>query len=327
MASSEMRDNDSNRAMEGVRPDTETEAAELGGASAKEDRPTRRFSARRVIAAAERAQMLEEARSIEFPTGLRGYERAAVDRYVERVNRIIAELERSSSPESAVSHALDEVSEETSDILQRAHQTADEITARSRAKADDRLQQAELEAEEMLGAAQQEAKDTREAAHQEAQETREAAQHEAQELREMTASEAQNLRELAQREAAELRETTIREMNEFREANVREAHQLRDEADEMRESARREAGEMLERAETRARELARNAEAVWRERRRVIDDMRAVEEQLAAILEVEDKRFPRLAEDLPLSDEPTREQTSTPVGEPGALPHQATKTE
>src|SRR5919201_7126645 len=89
----------------------------------------------------------DSARDIEFPVAMRGYERAAVDRYVEQVNRLIAELEMSASPESAVRHALDEVSEETRELLQRAHETADEITARSRSRADERLQQADQEAE------------------------------------------------------------------------------------------------------------------------------------------------------------------------------------
>ena len=83
------------------------------------------------------------ARDVDFPLALRGYDRAAVDRYVEEVNQAIAELEISSSPQSAIRHALEQVSEETSGLLQRAHETADEITERSRAQADDRLQHAE----------------------------------------------------------------------------------------------------------------------------------------------------------------------------------------
>src|SRR5207248_39876 len=59
------------------------------------------------------------------------------------------ELEISRSPESAVKHAVAQVSEETRGILERAHETAEEITTRSRAKADDRVQQAEREAAEI----------------------------------------------------------------------------------------------------------------------------------------------------------------------------------
>jgi DivIVA domain-containing protein len=285
-----------------VTADTDREARSDVGRG-KVDRSPRRHPSSRVLGAAERDNLLKEARAIEFPIGLRGYDRAAVDRYVERVTRIIAELEMSSSPESAVRHALDEVSEETRDILQHAHQTAEEITARSRAKADDRLQQAEDEAQELLDAAQREAKETRESAQRKAR-------------------EGQSLREIAQHEVAELRETTRRELTEARETAVRETQQLRAaaqrEADEVLATARREAGETLERAETRARELARNAEGIWRERRRLIDDMRAVGDQLVAIGEAEGKRFPAFAEEPLSGDEQAREETSSSALEPVA---------
>jgi DivIVA domain-containing protein len=89
----------------------------------------------------------QTARDVDFPIALRGYDRAAVDQYVEEVNRAIAELEISSSPQSAIRHALEQVSEETSGLLQRAHETADEIASRSRSQAEGRLQRAEREAE------------------------------------------------------------------------------------------------------------------------------------------------------------------------------------
>lgn len=336
MASSRSRipKDDSARATEtGAPSDTEVEAANPVDARVTEDRSARRLPTSRAVSPAERDRLVTEARNVEFPTGLRGYDRDAVDRYVQRVNRLIAELEMSASPEAAVRHALDEVSEETRDILQGAHRTADEITARSRAKADDRLQQAEREAQETVDAAQLEAKETREAAEQaatqtreaaeqSATQTREAAQQEAHELREMTAREAQNLRETAQNEAADLRGTTTREMTEFRETSVREAQQLRAaakrDADEMVTSAHREADEILEHAESRNRELARNAEAMWRERRRLIDDMRAVGEQLIAIGDVEAKRFQRLAEEVSSGDEQTDVPSDDAAAEPTA---------
>jgi DivIVA domain-containing protein len=90
---------------------------------------------------------------VDFPIALRGYDRDAVDAYVVEVNRIIAELQVGRSPRSAIRHALDQMSDETRGILERAHETADEITARSRAQADDRLQWAEREAREAIAAA------------------------------------------------------------------------------------------------------------------------------------------------------------------------------
>jgi len=89
---------------------------------------------------------LREVRDVDFPAALRGYDREAVDAYVERVSRLVAELEASRSPEAAVRRALDQVGEETTSILQQAQETASEVTARSRAQADDRLREAEHEA-------------------------------------------------------------------------------------------------------------------------------------------------------------------------------------
>src|SRR5213080_1934603 len=174
-------------------------------------RPPRRFPRSRV-SVAERERIREDLREVSFPIGLRGYERSAVDRYVERVNRLIAELEISSSPESAIRHALDEVSDETRDILQRAHQAADELTARSRAKADDRLQEAERDAQELHEASVREAQKTSERAAAEAHEMRELASIEARELREASLRESVQLRDAAQREAEELRANARREV-------------------------------------------------------------------------------------------------------------------
>jgi DivIVA domain-containing protein len=102
----------------------------------------------------EQEAMIDELREVSFPTAVRGYDRAAVDRYVEMVNRVIAELEISRSPEAAVKAAVSQVSEETRGILERAHETAEEITARSRSRADDRIQEAEAEAVQIRGDAE-----------------------------------------------------------------------------------------------------------------------------------------------------------------------------
>jgi cell division initiation protein len=82
-----------------------------------------------------------------FPVVMRGYDRAAVDAFVEEVVQLVHHLESRQSQESVVQRALAEVGEETTSILQRAHETADEIAARSRAQAEGRIQRAEREAE------------------------------------------------------------------------------------------------------------------------------------------------------------------------------------
>ena len=83
----------------------------------------------------------------EFPLAVRGYDRHAVDDFVQEVLEIVADLEVRQSRESVVQRALDEIGEETAGILQRAHETADEVAARSRAQAEGRMQRAEREAD------------------------------------------------------------------------------------------------------------------------------------------------------------------------------------
>ena len=83
----------------------------------------------------------------EFPLAVRGYDRHAVDEFVQEVLQLVAELEGRQTRESVVQRALDEIGEETAGILQRAHETADEIAARSRAQAEGRIQRAEREAD------------------------------------------------------------------------------------------------------------------------------------------------------------------------------------
>ena len=89
---------------------------------------------------------LAVVRNVAFPIAMRGYAREEVDAFIAEVSEVIAELDATRSPESAVRSALDRVGEETSGILQRAQETADAVTARSRVQADDRVQAAEREA-------------------------------------------------------------------------------------------------------------------------------------------------------------------------------------
>jgi hypothetical protein len=90
------------------------------------------------------SELLSDA---SFPLAVRGYDRRAVDEFVEELRTLVADLEAHQTREGVVQKALDELGEETAGILQRAHETADEIAARSRAQADGRLQRAEREAE------------------------------------------------------------------------------------------------------------------------------------------------------------------------------------
>jgi hypothetical protein len=91
----------------------------------------------------------ERLQEVSFPLAVRGYERGAVDDFVDGVRALVAELEATQTREGVVQKAIDDVGVETASILQRAHETADELTSRSRAQADDRLQRAEREADQV----------------------------------------------------------------------------------------------------------------------------------------------------------------------------------
>jgi cell division septum initiation protein DivIVA len=271
-------------------------------------RRSRRFPSSR-LTAGERDMILQKARDVDFPVAMRGYERVAVDRYVQQVNRLIAELEMSASPESAVRHALEEVSEETHDLLQRAHQTAEEITARSRSRADERLQQAEQEADAVREAAERDALAMRETVERETAQLRETAEREVGELRAKARREADELRGTSTSEAQELRNTSQREARELREGAARDA-------EELRHTSQRDAAQTREAAETYARELYRSAEFLWGERRRLVDDMGSVGKQMVDIADAEARRFERLPGPTDVSasgDQPVLEEELTPA--------------
>jgi len=101
-----------------------------------------------------------------FPIAVRGYDRHAVDAYVARVSRVIAQLELRSSPQAAVMHAVDQVSEQLGGVLQNARQAAEGITAealaeaeattaKARAEAAQLMEDAELQANQLRGRSKQ----------------------------------------------------------------------------------------------------------------------------------------------------------------------------
>jgi cell division septum initiation protein DivIVA len=122
-----------------------------------------------------RDEEVAEVLATDFPIALRGYDRAAVDHYHQRVSRIIAELQAGRSPQSAVRYALEQVSEETRAILQQAHDTADDITTKSRREASERMETAERESKQMLADAEGDAEALRAAVEREVADLRAAA--------------------------------------------------------------------------------------------------------------------------------------------------------
>lgn len=91
---------------------------------------------------------LPELTGVEFSSSRRGYDRDEVDRYVERVSRIVVELEAMRSPDAVIERALADVGEETSAILRRARKAAEEIIADAEGQAGERTALAEAQARE-----------------------------------------------------------------------------------------------------------------------------------------------------------------------------------
>ena len=91
-----------------------------------------------------------ELRSAAFPVAVRGYDRRAVDAYVTRVNRLIAELEATRSPQSAVENALRRTEDERSEILKEAYALGGEVTTAARREAHETIAQAKSEAVDIV---------------------------------------------------------------------------------------------------------------------------------------------------------------------------------
>ena len=95
---------------------------------------------------ARQTSFLPEVTGVDFPVVRRGYDRSAVDGFVEHVSQIVVELESNRSPDAVIERALVDVGEETSSIIRRARDAADEIVAQAQRQADEHTAQAEEEA-------------------------------------------------------------------------------------------------------------------------------------------------------------------------------------
>jgi DivIVA domain-containing protein len=91
-----------------------------------------------------------ELRTVAFPVAVRGYDRQAVDAYVARVNRVIAELEATRSPERAVERALVRTEEQRSGILEEARVRAAEITIEAQRNAEEMTARARAQAVDIV---------------------------------------------------------------------------------------------------------------------------------------------------------------------------------
>jgi DivIVA domain-containing protein len=193
-----------------------------------------------------------EIRDVSFPGAVRGYDRGAVDAYVRQVNRVIAELEVSRSPQAAVRHALDRVGRQTSGILQRARETADEISASAWAEADRTTARASEKAEEMSARANTEAEETIARAKAEADEVIARSRTEAADRLQRLELEIATLQEQA--------ETRLRKLDTDTEAVWRERAELVEELSQVATRLETVASEAAARFPPRRRHESEEAE-------------------------------------------------------------------
>lgn len=103
------------------------------------------------------AHVPAEIRNVSFPVAVRGYDRDAVEAYARRVNRVIAELEVTRSPQAAVRHAVERVGEQTKQILEEARDSAEKINSTAQGEADEIVAEAKAKAADLVVAASTEA--------------------------------------------------------------------------------------------------------------------------------------------------------------------------
>ena len=160
----------------------------------------------------ERQRVPAEIRTVSFPLSVRGYDRRAVDAYITRVNRLIAELEATRSPQAAVTHALEQVEEERAAILAQARQAAEEMTAGARQKAEEMTARARAEAADIVVNASAEADRTRDQADEHVAKAR----TEAEEIVAKSRTDAAEQLRRSQEEVAALREEAQTWLHELR---------------------------------------------------------------------------------------------------------------
>jgi DivIVA domain-containing protein len=191
---------------------------------------------------------------VSFPVAVRGYDRQAVDAYIKRVNRVIAELKVSASPPAAVRHALDQAREKFESFLQAGREAADEITASAREEAEETTAHAKAEAAELVVSASAKA---------------DRANFEAEELTANAGAEAADTIAKAKAEAEKILAEARTEAQETRtRAQV--------EADERLRRLAEELAALQEQGETRMREIHADTEAISKQRRDLLDDVRAM---------------------------------------------------
>jgi DivIVA domain-containing protein len=229
-----------------------------------------------------------EIRNVSFPVSVRGYDRRAVDAYVKHVNRAIAELEVGRSPQAAVRHALEQLREQTSGILQRAQETAEEITAKARQEAEASTAREKAEAAAFVVNASAQA----DAERAEAAAVVARARAEAEQILANARAEA----DVERAEAAEVVAKARAEAEQILADSRAEAEQIlarsRADAAERLQRSEKELAALREHAEARMRALDADTGAVGKERHELLDDIHGMAARLEQLASEAAVRFP-----------------------------------
>jgi DivIVA domain-containing protein len=188
---------------------------------------------------------LPEVTGVDFSGSRRGYDRAEVDQYVERVSRIVVELEAMRSPDAVIERALADVGEETSAILRRARKAAEEIIADAESNARERSAQAEAQAREL----REEADHYSAGVRAEAERVLSEGRTEADQIIRDTKDEATRLREDATTEATRVRGDADRyraQVSEHIDQLAQERHHLIEDLRKLADQFHRTADRALE---------------------------------------------------------------------------------
>jgi len=189
---------------------------------------------------------------VSFPVAVRGYDRRAVDAYIKRVNRVIAELKVRSSPPAAVRHALEQAEEKAQGLLRAAREAGEEITTSAQHEAEQNTANAKAEAAELLVNTSADA---------------DRIKAEADQLMANATMEADAAVAKAQSEADALRADTKAQAESI-------VARAQSEADERLRRLKEELAALRDEAETRRGEIQADTEAVWKERHELLEDVR-----------------------------------------------------
>lgn len=188
-----------------------------------------------------------EIRNPAFAVAVRGYDRGAVEDYVRRVNRVIAELEVGRTPQAAVRHALDRVGQQTIAILQEARDSADRLMA---------------------------------AAREEAEEGRSRAKEEAANLVVNASADADRAQAEAEQQLASAREQASQIVEHARAEAARNLNEAEAEIARLRGDADAEIARLREEADARRREIQADTDRVLAQRHELLDDVQVMAARL-----------------------------------------------